>query len=146
MSAWAPSTARRARSRSQPSPMTDGRAPVVPVSRDPALPCPEPAGGWRPVEPAKATNSSTFEAASRRAQTESGFGRLRIDQQNLDGKRNANDPRRFVLNVTTTGEVVAMEHRLREIWGGTMCVSQAARSEARLSSSRRRSPTPCLAL
>ena len=106
-----------------------------PASRYPEIstPCPQPAGGWRPVDPARAT-SSAFEAASRRARAQSGFGGLWIHQQNLDGKGNANDPRKFVLNVTTTGDVAAMERTLRVIWGGSLCVSKAAHSEAELSS------------
>ena len=108
-----------------------------PASRSSEIstPCPQPAGGWQPVDPARAT-SSAFEAASRRAQAESGFGGLWIHQQNLDGKGNANNPRKFILNVTTTGDVAAMERKLRVIWGGSLCVSKAARSEAELSSAQ----------
>jgi hypothetical protein len=108
-----------------------------PASRFTAIstPCPQPAGGWRPVDPARAT-SSAFEAASRRAQAERGFGGLWTHQQN--GKGNANDPRKFVLNVTTTGDVAAMERKLREIWGGSMCVSKAARRRRSCCRCRRR--------
>lgn len=98
-----------------------------------STPCPQPAGGWRPVDPARAT-SSAFEAAGRQARAQSGFGGLWTHQPNLNGKGNANDPRKFVLNVTTTGDVAAMKRKLREIWGGSMCVSKAARSQAELSS------------
>ena len=94
-----------------------------------STPCPQPAGGWRPVDPAKAT-SSAFETASRQARAERGFGGLWAHQQDRKGK--ANDPRKFVLNVTTTQDVAAMEAKLREIWGGSMCVSKAARSQAEL--------------
>lgn len=91
------------------------------VSPELTTPCPEPSGGWRPVDPAKATNPA-FEATSKRAGAESGFGGLWIDQQYLDDKtaetEAANDPARFIVNVTTTGDVAAMERKLREIWGG----------------------------
>lgn len=108
-----------------------------PTPRIPELitPCPEPSGGWRPVDPAKATNPA-YEATTVRAEAENGFGGLWIDQQYLDDKtaetEAANDPARFILNVTTTGDVAALERKLREIWGGSLCVSKAARTEAQL--------------
>jgi len=92
-------------------------------------PCLKPAGGWRPVDPSRATDSA-FEAATRRAEAESGFGGLWIDQPLTGGVR---DPRRFVLNVSTTGDIAAMERKLREVWGGSLCVSKAAHSTAQLS-------------
>lgn len=121
----------------EPAVVDDGTV-ERPTTGDPGFstPCPEPAGGWEPVDPARATDSA-FEAAAQRAQAADGFGGLWIDQQIPEdqmSEANANDPQRFVMNVTTTGDVAAMERELRELWGGSLCVSKAARSEAELSS------------
>ncbi len=97
-------------------------------------PCPAPEGGWQPVDPERATDAA-FEEATRRARNADGFAGLWIDQRIPDGQiteQNANDPKRFVLNVTTTGDVEAMEQSLREVWGGSLCVSPARRTSTEL--------------
>lgn len=97
-------------------------------------PCPEPEDGWQPVDPALATGAA-FQEAARRARDFDGFGGLWIDQQIRGGQlteQNANDPTRFVLNVSTTGDVEAMEVALREVWGGSLCVSTASHTSAEL--------------
>jgi hypothetical protein len=112
---------------------------VVGESSDPradeiTTPCPAPEGGWEPVDPERATDAA-FEAATRRARGADGFAGLWIDQRIPDGQiteQNANDPKRFVLNVTTTGDVEAMEQSLREVWGGSLCVSSASRTSTEL--------------
>lgn len=107
-----------------------------------ATPCPEPPGGWQPIDPDTATQTA-FQAATRRAQEVEGFGGLWIDQQIPDdeiNEWNANDPKRFVLNVTTAGDMAAMETAIREVWGGSLCVSRVARSAAELADVRRNLP------
>lgn len=97
-------------------------------------PCPEPEGGWAPVEPALATQAAADLALSLAASTE-GYGGAWIDQGIPDDElteANANDPARYVLNVATTGDTDQLERRLREVWGGALCVSSAERSEAQL--------------
>lgn len=121
----------------EPAAVDDGTI-ERPVPEDPGFttPCPEPTDGWKPVDPERATDSA-FQAATQRAQGANGFGGLWIDQQIPDGQQseeNANDPGRFVLNVTTTGDVDAMEREIREVWGGSLCVSEAPRTEAELAS------------
>ena len=109
---------------------------------DLATPCPEPAGGWQPVDPETATEAA-FQAATRRAHQVEGFGGLWIDQQIPDDEItewNANDPKRFVLNVTTAGDVAAMETAIREVWGGSLCVSRVAHSAAELAEASRNLP------
>jgi hypothetical protein len=105
-------------------------------------PCPEPPGGWKPVDPARATNKA-FPQASERAQAADGFGQLWIDQQ-IPAEEltewNSNDPKRFVLNITTTGDVAAMDSAVREVWGGSLCVSKTPRSQAELAEIRRTLP------
>jgi len=97
-------------------------------------PCPEPAGGWQPVDPELATEAA-FQEAAQVAQAGDGFGGLWIDQQTAESElteANANDPRSFVLNVTTTADAVALHNAIREVWGGSLCVSRAVRDEATL--------------
>ena len=103
-----------------------------------ATPCPEPEGGWRPVDPARATEEALGEVQEALAGS-SEFAGLWIDQDHLgEGRtpeeieREANDPRRYVLNVRTTADLEAYEERVRELWGGALCVSPAEHSLAEL--------------
>ena len=121
----------------EPAVPDDGRIerPADPFP-DLASPCPEPAGGWRPSDPARATHEAV-EAAAVRAKTVDGFGELWIDQQLSDAELaaapwTANDPQRVVLNVTTTGDIDVMDRTLREAWGGSLCVSRAVHGDAEL--------------
>lgn len=81
-------------------------------------PCTEPAGGWQVVDP-DATSPTTLDVAMRWATT-------------LDGHTGAwltRSPRgtvgEAILNVTTTGDMVATETELRRVWGGMLCVAVA---------------------
>lgn len=97
-------------------------------------PCPEPADGWQPVDPQQATED-TLQQAIGVAQAADGFGGLWVDQRMGDSEPTeeiANDPQRLVLNVTTTGDVAALQNTVREVWGGSLCVSPAVRDEAAL--------------
>ncbi|MFB9475067.1 hypothetical protein ACFFR3_36730 [Nonomuraea salmonea] len=106
-------------------------------------PCPAPTGGWRPVDPAKATQAA-LEKTQQRLQNEEAVGGVWLDQSYLesipgydDSKREwsekyANDPTRLVLNVKFTGDLAGREAWVRESWGGALCVSQARRSEESL--------------
>ncbi|WP_157530496.1 hypothetical protein [Microtetraspora niveoalba] len=119
--------------------------PDAPPDRSgPTTPCPEPAGGWRPVDPAKAT-SRAMEAAIEKARTLPGYAQAVLDQSYLEEieeyrpddvrsvERYANDPKRLVLNLWFTGDASAREPEIREIWGGALCLNSAQRSEAELS-------------
>lgn len=64
-------------------------------TEEPITPCPEPDGGWTPVDA-------------------------------------AGDASLYVLNVTTTGDVEAMETDLRTVWGGSLCVSPSDHTEREL--------------
>ena len=101
-------------------------------------PCPEPEGGWRPVDPGRATDEAlgTVQAA---LEGDPDFAGLWIDQGYLgegrtspDLEGEANDPQRYILNVRTTGDLGAYEQRVREFWGGALCVSPAEHSMAEL--------------
>ncbi|MGV9380753.1 hypothetical protein ACWDRB_33400 [Nonomuraea sp. NPDC003707] len=98
-------------------------------------PCPAPEGGWRPVDPAKATQQAMEQAMSRAGAVEE-FAGAWIDQSYMEGKPaespEANDPLRLVLNLKFTGDLSGREAWIREVWGGALCVSGAARSESEL--------------
>jgi hypothetical protein len=89
-------------------------------------PCPPPAGGWAAVDPGRATQAA-FDAAAAKATAMPGFAGLWIDQNGGE-----NDPRRLVLNVKFTGDPAAREAELRQVWGGALCLSPAARTQAEL--------------
>ena len=97
-------------------------------------PCPEPDGGWRPVNPDLATDAA-LNAAVRRARDVEGGSGVWVDQRIPEGElteHNANDPKRLVLNVTTVRDPQVMEREIREVWGGALCVTTAERTMAEL--------------
>ncbi|MBO3749813.1 hypothetical protein J5X84_27345 [Streptosporangiaceae bacterium NEAU-GS5] len=112
--------------------------PVMPPSKGRfASPCPEPQGGWHPVDPSAAT-METQEQAIQRAQSVPEFAGAWVDQSYLDGlptgmeSTAANDPAKLVLNLRFTGDLSGREAWIREVWGGALCVTGAERSEASL--------------
>jgi hypothetical protein len=119
----------------EPAVVDDGRAERSQADdADFTTPCPRPAQGWTPVAPERASEQA-LQAAFQRAESVDGFGGLWIDQalpEDEISETTANDPQRIVLNVTTTGDITAMEEELREVWGGSLCVSEAPRSQEQL--------------
>lgn len=104
---------------------------------DPDLrtPCPEPDGGWRVLDPATTTDDALQRTAARAARMP-GYAGLWVDQSHSSNPE-ANDPNQLVLNVAFTGDpahLQAREVELRATWGGALCVSQAAHTEAELTS------------
>ncbi|MGN6574540.1 MAG: hypothetical protein ACTHKG_02530 [Nocardioides sp.] len=106
--------------------------------RSSATPCPEPAGGWRPVDPAR-TSDHTLQQVAWAAERLDGFAELWWDQSinpahdDPDADPGAmNDPAKLVVNVRLVGDVVAAEQQLREVWGGALCVTQASRTAVEL--------------
>ena len=99
-----------------------------------ATPCAPPAGGWVPPDPALATDEA-LQAAQAVATGSPGLAGLWIDQQLPAAELaegNGDDPQRIVLNASTAGDVGELEAALREVWGGSLCVSAVPRSEAGL--------------
>jgi len=99
-----------------------------------ASPCPEPAGGWRPVDPARTTEQS-MNAAIERARTAKEFAGAWIDRLGPDpdpGKEQTPDARKYVVNLKFTGDPAAREEWIREVWGGALCLSPAQRTYAEL--------------
>ena len=104
-----------------------------------ATPCPEPPGGWRVVDPSRATYEAmerTF-AAARRLE---GYAGSWMDQSINPASRGSteddellmNDPTRLIINVTVTGDTTTAAAKLRQTWGGALCVSPARHTEAEL--------------
>ena len=103
-------------------------------------PCPEPAGGWRPVDPEK-TDQRSLEEVGRVAGRLDGYAGLWWDQSvnpayddpdGADKEFDMNDPENLVVNVAVTGDPAAAEAELRKVWGGALCVTQMQRTEAEL--------------
>ena len=101
--------------------------------RDLTTPCPEPAGGWRPVEPATTTDRARNQAG-RVARALPTYGELWVDQSvnpafdqplGPEDEMLMNDPAQLVLNVRVTDDLAGAEAAIREVWGGALCVSQA---------------------
>ncbi len=103
-----------------------------------STPCPEPAGGWRPVDLARTTQMSLDQVAVE-ANRLDGFADLWWDQSiNDSGNEFAmNDPQKLIVNVRVVGDTKAAETALRQVWGGALCVTQAQRTRAELSKIQR---------
>lgn len=118
----------------EPATVDDGSAarPLPPDMFD--TPCPEPPDGWQPVDPPRASEEA-LQRAVQIAQGAEGYGGLWVDQRLDDSElteANANDPQRLVLNVSTTGDTDEVQSAIREVWGGSLCVSRAVRDQATL--------------
>lgn len=105
-----------------------------------STPCPEPDGGWRVLDEAKATFES-MDATFARAQQLPGYATAWMDQSRNPAaapgapegsEMRMNDPLLTIVNVRVTGDVVAAEAALRDVWGGMLCVTTADRTEAEL--------------
>ncbi|MEO5876883.1 MAG: hypothetical protein ABIS86_17510 [Streptosporangiaceae bacterium] len=97
-----------------------------------ASPCPPPAGGWKPVDERKATWEA-LEAAVLVARESARYAGTWVDGGYLEHVGGEpDDPRRLVLNVAFTGDLQENEQRIREVWGGALCVSSARHTEADL--------------
>lgn len=116
-----------------PAKVNDGS--LNPESRTPdyTSPCPAPADGWRPVDPAKATDNA-LQAANAMVNTDPDFAGFWIDQKQPpnDLATPGNDPARLVLNVRFTKDLARHEAEIRKVWGGALCVSPARHSLAEL--------------
>jgi len=95
-------------------------------------PCEPPAEGWGVVDADLATQEAmdaTFNAAA----TLPGYAGAWIDQpDDATGEAGMNDPTKLIVNVAVTEDVAGAEAELRETWGGALCVSEAAYTEAEL--------------
>ncbi|WP_204016949.1 hypothetical protein [Sphaerimonospora thailandensis] len=130
-------------------PPRPAKRPDAPPDRSDFIPspCPEPIGGWRPVDPAKATDQA-IDAAIDLAKKIPGYAGGWLDQSYLDEIEGydprdpiegyANDPERLVLNLRFTGDPAVHEPAIREVWGGALCLSHAEQTRARLHAIQKR--------
>jgi hypothetical protein len=126
-------------------PATASDYEVRPV--DFSTPCPEPPGGWRPVDRVRAT-SDTMYATLTRAESAPDYAGAWLDQSYLDElgigaddprrEQVSNDATRLVLNLRFTGDLPARERWIREMWGGALCLSGAERTYQELLELQRR--------
>lgn len=121
----------------------DVEPPAMPPDDDGSqTPCPEPAGGWRVLDPAL-TTQDTMQETFARAEKLDGYADSWLDQslnpvseeeltpENVD---ELNDPTLLIINVRVSGDPEAAEQALRAAWGGSLCVSRAQRTDAELAS------------
>jgi len=104
-------------------PSTPGPAVADDVAARLRTPCPEPDGGWRITDPAKATGGAAGRAM-KVARQQPGFAEFWYDR--------SFDSVPSVLNVAVAGDRGAAESALREVWGGALCVSEATYSQQAL--------------
>lgn len=112
-------------------------------------PCPEPDGGWQVVDPALATAAAREEAFRVAAQLD-GYAGAWLDQplgsvpdpesddrdaaRDADAEGSSGPASEGIVNVRVVGGVDAAEARIREVWGGPLCVTVAEHTEAELRS------------
>lgn len=114
----------------------DSRRPRPPALPDFRTPCPVPPGGWKVIDPAKATQAA-LDATLAAAESIPGYAGSWLDQSinpvdPAKAPEPMNDPTKLVLNVRVVGDVGAAEQRLRQTWGGALCVTTASLTSARL--------------
>ena len=118
----------------EPPKVNDGQYSSPGPSPDFTSPCPAPAGGWRPVDPARATDGA-LQAVNARVNNDPDFAGLWIDQKVTSTVQTPrNDPTKLVLNVRFTKDLARHEADIRTIWGGALCVSKALHTLAELTS------------
>jgi len=114
----------------------DGPLPTAPPDAMFTTPCPVPEGGWRVVDPAKATRAAqdaALEAAAKLPTYAAAWLDQSINPADPEKQPEAmNDPVKLILNVKVTTDAAGAEKQLREIWGGMLCVSEGGHPEAEL--------------
>ncbi len=114
-------------------------APTEPTQPSFETPCETPTGGWVVVDAASTTQESMDATLNAAAQLP-GYAEAWLDQsvnpasasEDPADDKLLNDPTKLVLNVAVTKDVAGAEAKLRETWGGALCVSEAARTDAEL--------------
>ena len=97
-------------------------------------PCPEPDGGWVPVDP-DTTSQAGLDRAFRIAAGLPTYGASWVDLSinpaaddkpgGLEWELAMSDPRYTIVNVAMTDDLDGAEAAIREVWGGPLCVSEA---------------------
>ncbi|WP_336275920.1 non-homologous end-joining DNA ligase LigD [Nocardioides sp. B-3] len=109
---------------------TDVQPPVrTEHTFDFTIPCPEPAGGWQVLDPSRTTNETALEVGNV-ADGLPGFA-MRVVSR-TDGSPAPGSPEETVVTVHVTEDPAGAERKLREVWGGMLCVAEVAHSQAEL--------------
>ncbi len=101
-------------------------------------PCPEPEGGWIPIDPSRISDES-FAAGAAVAESRPGHVALWVDYvgdhtpEELDQLAVEGKPVLQIMNVVVTDDVAGTEAAISERWGGPLCVTQReGKTEAEL--------------
>jgi hypothetical protein len=104
-------------------------------------PCPEPEGGWVPVDP-DTTTQAGVDRAFRIADRLPTYGGSWVDlsinpaadeePDGLEWELAMSDPRYTIINVAVTDDLDGAEAAIREVWGGPLCVSEALHTDREL--------------
>lgn len=124
-----------------PKPESDGS------DRDFTTPCPEPEGGWIPVDPSRVSEED-FDAAATVARSKPDFVALWVDyvgdftDEEMTEMAIEDRLPPKILNAVFAGSVTEHEPELRELWGGPMCLTQReAHTESELMAIRKEAET-----
>ena len=108
-----------------------GRVPV-PDAHELDTPCPEPRGGWRPVDPTRLSDRD-LAAASAVAESSPEYAGAWIDYIGEPPTEEGPVRDDVIWNVAFTGDLTEHERELRKKWGGALCVVEHERTERELS-------------
>jgi hypothetical protein len=107
-------------------PMSEAPDPAFETS------CTPPAEGWGVLDATK-TNQESMDATFTAASALPGYAGAWIDQPvDPSLEAGANDPTKLIINVAVTEDVEGADAKLRETWGGALCVSEATYTESEL--------------
>ncbi len=101
-----------------------------PYEWDFEIPCPAPAGGWQVLDPARTTEEARATLTTT-AEALPGFALIAVSTP--DGEPGPRDPMDTVVSLYVAGDPEAAESRMREVWGGMLCVTPVEHSHAELS-------------
>lgn len=118
----------------EPAKVNDGSLSPRPREHDVTSPCPVPAGGWRPVDPANTTGNA-LQSIKVVVSADPDFAGLWLDRPNDPGSTD-NDPVKLLLNVRFTKDLARHEAAIRRVWGGALCLSEATHTLAELTQIR----------
>lgn len=112
-------------------PAADYTPEPLPESPRLVTPCEAPEGGWQVVDETRTSAEAmdeTFQVADRL----SSLAMAWMDQSPFGADATPNDPTHVVINVAVTDDRAGAETRLREVWGGALCVSSAVHTQREL--------------
>jgi hypothetical protein len=103
-------------------------------------PCPDPPGGWRVLDPSR-TSDEALSRVVQAAQALEGYADVWLDQSRHPlfhrsdeeaAQRMAADWQTHIVIVAVTGDTAVARAKLREFWGGPLCVTKARHTAAEL--------------